>query len=503
MSKISENKIKEIIKELKNTKNAKSLYDADVANNHCTGYYATCINRAKDSFPETELLNELLEVASNFNHLSKINQDLETDDRAVTDIIRDENGKIQGYSFEIYRKNNPTLRGVLSRASMETIYGLYSTYGANLTQKIVSREFPQYTFVEFKRILKAFNIYKGDSEFPRHMLEEKSEEELEALHIKAKENNLLRKLEKNELRDTQKLLEKLYKQNEELKQQAGTWSFEVTNDVEPVYCKEFVQSNNDLILYLSDLHIGATLESGALIDMKWDEQELERRLSVLANKITTFGRLDNLVICLLGDSLDGMDGQTARRDHVMPQNMDNRAQYNVFINQMMRFVGKCINIANHIKIYAVPGGNHDGDFGYVAHSALGYALELKFPEVQYFLFDRFFGSFTFKNHNFLICHGKDKAFMKKPLPLHLNDKTSDWIKDFIIDEGISTRNLHVVKGDLHTEAYDDCRQFDYRNVLSLFGSSDYSLYNYRRNNYGVSYDLFINDNLVRGTFQDF
>ncbi len=499
---ISKNKIKEIIKELKNTK-AESLSDAAKKNGHTISYYSSLIYKAKKYFSGTDLLNELLEVTSNFNQKSKVSQDIETDDRAVTEVERDENGNIQYYTFEIFRKNNPTLRGKLSRSEMETIYRLYSIYGANLTQKIVSREFPQYTFVEFKRILHAFNIYKSDSEFPLHMIEEKSEEDLINLHNKNKENNLLRKLEKNELRDTQKLLEKIYKENQELKEQSGVWEFEITNNVTPVYSNEFIKSDNDLILYLSDLHIGATLESGALTDFNWDEQELERRLFALINKIKDFGKLDNLVICLLGDSLDGMDRMTARRDHVMPQNMDNRQQYNIFINKMIKFIGGCIGLANHIKIYAVPGGNHDGDFGYVAHSALGYAIGVKFPEVEYTLFDKFFGHFAFKNHNFLICHGKDKQFMKKPLPLHLNDKVSDWIKDFIIDEDIPTRNLHVVKGDLHTEAYDDCRQFDYRNVLSLFGSSDYSLYNFRRNNYGVSYDLFINNNLVRGTFQDF
>lgn len=502
MSKISENKVKQIINELNNTE-AQSLRDAALKNNHHKNYYHSRIDEAKQCFAGTNLLDELLEVASNFNQTSKVNQDIETDDKAVTGIERDENGLIQYYTFEIFRKNNPTLRGKLSRNEMETIYSLYSIYGANLTQKIVSREFPQYTFVEFKRILRAFNIYKSDSEFPLHMLEEKTEEQLETLHIKAKENNLLRKLEKNELRDTKNLLEKLYKENQELKEQSGTWSFEITNDVTPIYCDEYVESNNDMVLYLSDMHVGATVETGALMDMNWDEEELERRLTATLNKIAGIGRLNNLVVCLLGDSLDGMDRQTARRDHVMPQNMDNRKQYTVFMNQMIKFIGRAMGIANHIKIYAVPGGNHDGDFGYVAHDSLRFAVEAKFPEVEFTLFDKFFGNFTFKNHNFLICHGKDKQFMKKPLPLHLNDKTSDWIKDFIIDENISTHNLHVVKGDLHSEAYDDCRQFDYRNVLSLFGSSDYSLYNYRRNNYGVSYDLFIGDNLVRGTFQDF
>ena len=41
----------------------------------------------------------------------------------------------------------------------------------------------------------------------------------------------------------------------------------------------------------------------------------------------------------MGDNLDGMDEQTARRDHMMPQNMDNKEQFNTFIKVMTWFIG--------------------------------------------------------------------------------------------------------------------------------------------------------------------
>jgi hypothetical protein len=49
---------------------------------------------------------------------------------------------------------------------------------------------------------------------------------------------------------------------------------------------------------------------------------------------------------------------------------------------------------------------------------------------------------------------------------------------------------------------NSCKKFTYRNVLSLFGASDYSNYNFSRNSYGLSYDLIINDNLISGTFEN-
>ena len=88
------------------------------------------------------------------------------------------------------------------------------------------------------------------------------------------------------------------------------------------------------------------------------------------------------------------------------------------------------------------------------------------------------------------------------MPLNLNDFTKIKLYEYMDENGIRGNNIHVVKGDLHTENINSCDKFDYRNVLSLFGASDYCAFNYSKNQYGVSYDLFIGDVLVRGTFEN-
>ena len=260
--------------------------------------------------------------------------------------------------------------GKLDRREMETIYRLYTIYGANLTQKIVSREFPEYTFIEFKRILRAFNIYKANSEFAPHIIEEKSEEELINLHNINKENNVLKRIEKDQLAEANKLINKLAKENLELKKNSTDFHF--TNDIEikPIRISNKGFTNKSLMLHLSDIHVGACLESGNLYDNNWNEEELERRLDAIVDLVSGFGSLDHIVINMLGDYLDGMDNMTARRDHVMPQNMDNREQFNVFIRNMLSFIGQLAYYASKITIYAVPEGNHDGISGYMAIKAL-------------------------------------------------------------------------------------------------------------------------------------
>lgn len=102
----------------------------------------------------------------------------------------------------------------------------------------------------------------------------------------------------------------------------------------------------------------------------------------------------------------------------------------------------------------------------------------------------------------MITKSKDFAFMKKPMPLNMNDKTQLMLYEWLDSQHIYGDNIHFIKGDLHSNALSSCKKLSYRNVLSLFGASDYSDYNYSKNSYGLSYDIISGFNLIRGTFEN-
>lgn len=402
MNKISENKIKELIKELKGLS---TLKDSKRKINY---WYTQKQNIINSENLSTDLIKEFLDEYNRVKKKSNRVESVDTDDKAITNVIRDEDGNITSYTFEIFKKNRPTFRGTLTLKEMEIIYSLYSTYGANLTAKIVSREFPQYSFVDFKRILRAFNIYKYDLA-PQHILESLTEEELIERQNRIKENNILRRIEKDQLAEANKLINKLAKENLELKKNTGEFHFIIDNEVKPRTIKETYNNNTALNLFLSDIHVGACLESSSLYDNPWNEDELERRLDSVINKIeNSFGHLDTIVLSLMGDYLDGMDRMTARRDHFMPQNMDNREQFNVFLRRMIDFIDGLSNYCNELIIYAVPEGNHDGSSGYMAIKALQYAINARYPKIKFEVFDRFIGSYEFRTHTYVLTHGKYK-----------------------------------------------------------------------------------------------
>ena len=495
-------------------------------------FYKTITKIRKDQDSGIEGIDEVLSLYDNLTHRENLIKDfednqltlnfeeseeqvdeevneeevLDTEERVESSILRNNDGKIVGYKFKVFRRDNTPVIGVLSRDEMQLIYRLYSYYGASITQREISRNFPNYSLVDFKRILRAFNITKASGPFAPHMYEEKTEDELKEIHLREKENDFLKKIEKDELKDLQNTATKLARKNRELEQTIESLSSNITVNVDgdilsiPEHGED---SDKSMILYLADMHIGARCESNTLYPNPYGYKEVKRRLEELVKCISSYGHLDELVICLMGDSLDGMDNQTARRDHYMPQNMDNMEQVSVFLDVMVNFINNCRNIANKITVYSVKCGNHGGMWEFTANIALKNVIEKYFPDIEFTLFADFFGYFHFKEHCYVLCHGKDEKFMKRPLPLNLDDRTKVMLHEWITSQDLNHYdNIHIVKGDLHSNALNSCLAFDYRNVLSLFGASDYSNYNFSRNSYGASYDLFIGNVRTLGTFEN-
>jgi hypothetical protein len=375
----------------------------------------------------------------------------------------------------------------------------------NLPKAAISPDFEVLTAHDLGRVIKCLGVYKYDIPFARHQIEELSDEELNDLHVKILTNKQQKKLEKNQQRAKEKVYQDTYNELQEYKNLEKVFSnihIDYSN-APKIEIGENKKSNRSLLLYLADMHIGACCESFPLYENPYDKQEVYRRLEVILKKISELGYFNTIILNNLGDNLDGMDGQTARRDHIMPQNMDNREQVGTFLEVMSWFIGNLRRLANEVKIYSVPNGNHDGDFGKVANIALEQLIKNQYPEIPFILFDRYRDYYEFNNHIFCIEHGKDERFHKKGLPLDLNDKTKVFLFEWLRYEGLAGyENIHFIKGDLHSNALSSCEAFTYRNCLSLFGASDYSNMNFSRNSYGVSYDMFIGNNLISGTFEN-
>lgn len=319
---------------------------------------------------ETEDVRNLLQLYSEVTTKKvKAVEELETDDRAETSIIRGDDGKIKYYSYQIFRRDKAPLSGKLTREEMNAIYRLYSYYGDSLTQRMISRHFVDLSLIDFKRILRAFNITKASAPFAPHMFEELSEDELRAIQLREKENSFLRKAEEDQIKNTEKLLKKYAQENIELKRQMkdlSEFKVKLPEDLNPIILEEKRETGKNINLYLSDIHLGAALTTGSLYkeNSNYGFTEAQRRLTEILGRLHQFGAFDTINIVLLGDNIDcaGVYGKTARLGHDLPENMDAREQANKFIELMLWFITSLAEKENefcsNINVYSVPCGNH-------------------------------------------------------------------------------------------------------------------------------------------------
>ena len=413
--------------------------------------------------------------------------------------------KISEYSYRIKIRNKPDLVGSLSREEMETIYRSYSNlYGAGLTRRAVSRMFPTIDYDNFVRILRAFNITKTSHPVAPHTIEECSTEETARIIYTNKEHDVLKKLDQESDKVTAKNLAEAQKEILRLKKLIHSWDTMgnqiILEDVIPFeITKKETNGENALIVYLSDMHVGAQTKSDSIYENNYDSEVFNSRLRATCDEIThqyeIFGRFDKLIICNLGDSLDGYNAETTRGGHKLPQNMDNKEQFNVYVNGMLRFFETVhsIDVANTIEYMCVGDSNHDGDFGWAANKTIEAYLNVKYPGMNARVFGKFIEFFKYGIHTFVLTHGKDKEDKAYGFPLTLNDKTEVYINEYLHNNNINSDFTHVISGDLHQTSIGYAKRFRYKKVSSLYGSSKWIHTNFGNTKAAVDFEIVPKD----------
>lgn len=228
---------------------------------------------------------------------------------------------------------------------------------------------------------------------------------------------------------------------------------------------------------LSDMHVGLNPNPNnkSLFGYEYNadifNRHIDKVISSVLKEYESNGVFDLLLIDDLGDGLDGYNGLTTRGGHTLEQNMSNEDAFTTYVQGKLRLIETLIDagVANKYEVRNVTDCNHAGSFGAIANLAIKMILERVYENnvVQFSILERFMEHFEYGVHTFILTHGKDSKYMFKGLPYTLNDKTISFINDYIDHYGISTKYIHVEKGDLHRIGYDRTKKFDYRNFMSF------------------------------------
>lgn len=245
----------------------------------------------------------------------------------------------------------------------------------------------------------------------------------------------------------------------------------------------------DKLVY-TDVHIGMTPnESGyALYGSDWDEKELNKRLEKTINYVLSNKKGNMLLIDELGDFLDGYNGETTRKGHDLPQNMDNQEMFDVGLSFKIRMIDELVNHYEQIVVNNICEDNHAGSFGYIVNSAFKLFIEYKYSNVKVNNHRKFINHYFIGDHCFVISHGKDSKSLKFGFKPHLDSKQIEKIDQYLKQNGIYKKAKYITfcKGDSHLLLFDLCSSddFDYFNYLAYSPSSEWVQTNFKKGRSG-------------------
>lgn len=208
----------------------------------------------------------------------------------------------------------------------------------------------------------------------------------------------------------------------------------------------------------------------------------EKVFNSVIKEFRTHGKFDLLLLDNLGDEQDGWNGFTTRGGHALPQNMTNAEVFETCIDVKVKMIKSLVenNIANKIILRKVTNDNHSGDFGHTINLAVKKIINLIYSNeiVEVETLTQFLEHRIYGDHCFILTHGKDTKQMFRGLPLKLDEKTINFINDYLRFYDINSKYVHVEKGDLHQIGYNKCNTFDYRNFMSFAPPSSWVQHNF-------------------------
>jgi hypothetical protein len=241
----------------------------------------------------------------------------------------------------------------------------------------------------------------------------------------------------------------------------------------------------DRLVY-TDVHIGMTTnENGySLYGGKWDEEEINLRLDSLIKHTISSRKSNVLIIDELGDFMDGWDGETTRKGHKLPQNMDNEKAFDVGLGFKIKMIDSLLPYYSKIICNNICNDNHAGSFGYVVNSAFKQIAETRYKTVTVNNIRKFIDHYFYGKHCFILTHGKDSKSLKFGFKPQLDTKQIEKISNYIDQHDIKAKSDYVEfsKGDSHQKVFDESTSdsFDYYNYGALSPSSEWVQTNFKK-----------------------
>lgn len=254
-------------------------------------------------------------------------------------------------------------------------------------------------------------------------------------------------------------------------------------------CEQVTQATSkkacQVIVSDSHLWLNPNPNTKALFEYEYNGKIYNKNFLAIFDNINkeyqTHGKFEELILADLWDREDWFNGFTTRGGHKLPQNMTDAEVFETLVDSKVALLKKILelDIADKIIIRDVVNSNHSSSFAHIVSLWTKKILELLYwNRIEVDILEKYIEAREYGDHTFLYTHWKDDSQQFKWLPLHLTDRATNFINDYIHHYNVSTEHIHLLKWDLHQIWFNKTKRFDYRNMPSFAPPSNWSQHNF-------------------------
>lgn len=239
------------------------------------------------------------------------------------------------------------------------------------------------------------------------------------------------------------------------------------------------------IIY-TDTHVGMepNADGRSLYGGTWSVKDLYKSVEAIIDELVEMAAkgIEEVYIDDLGDYLDGMDGQTVRGGHALPQNLDNNGQFREGLSLKRFLMDAAAGLFKKVTFNNVWRDNHSGSFGYTVVEAMKDIAEIQYKNVKVINHETFISHYIVGRHVFLLCHGKDEKDMKFGMKVVPDAGIIKRLEEYLERHDLLGKgySIEFSKGDSHQALVDFCssNKIDYANYPALCPPSEYIKLNF-------------------------
>jgi hypothetical protein len=264
--------------------------------------------------------------------------------------------------------------------------------------------------------------------------------------------------------------------------------------IDPIIIKKAPKSEKKGLfdrLVFTDVHVGMDVsDTGySLYDLKWDKEELFKRLDIMVNHTIEHQKSNTLIINDLGDFLDGYNNLTTRGGHRLPQNMSTNDAFEVAVEFKIKLIKSLAPYFDKIKMINICNDNHSGHFGYITNSAFKMYIETALKGVEIINQRRFIDHYEIENRLIVLTHGKDTHNMKFGFKPKADHGTINKVLGYLNEMQLLNKGFFEIefgKGDSHLAIFDDSTSdmFGYYTYPAFSPSSNWVQLNFQKGRSG-------------------